>query len=89
MLAADVCHDPKRTVELARSAKRVPLSDPRHAGATLTLLASVALKTASARLGQSAIALTANSYQHVTRELDAEAAGRLETVLDVARRADV
>ncbi|MBV9322152.1 MAG: tyrosine-type recombinase/integrase [Chloroflexi bacterium] len=43
----------------------VRFHDLRHAHATLLLRAGVALKTASARLGHSGIAITADLYQHV------------------------
>ncbi|MBV9323536.1 MAG: tyrosine-type recombinase/integrase [Chloroflexi bacterium] len=43
--------------------------DLRHAHATLLLRAGISLKTASARLGHSGIAITADLYQHVASQL--------------------
>ena len=59
----------------------VRFHDLRHAHATLLLRAGVALKTASARLGHSGIAITADLYQHVAGDLDADAAQRVADVL--------
>lgn len=59
----------------------VRFHDLRHAHATLLLRAGVALKTASARLGHSGIAFTADLYQHVAGDLDALAAQRVAEVL--------
>jgi len=43
--------------------------DLRHAHATLLLRAGISLKTASARLGHSGIAITADLYQQVASQL--------------------
>ena len=59
----------------------VRFHDLRHAHATLLLRAGVALKTASARLGHSGIAITADLYQHVAGDLDADAAQKVADVL--------
>jgi len=61
--------------------KSVRFHDLRHAHATLLLRAGVALKTASARLGHSGIAITADLYEHVAGDLDADAAQRVADVL--------
>jgi integrase len=60
----------------------VSLHDLRHTHATFLLDAGVDLKTISARLGHSSIALTADTYAHVTEQLDREAAARLERYLN-------
>jgi integrase len=67
----------------------VSLHDLRHTHATFLLDAGVDLKTISARLGHSSIALTADTYAHVTEQLDREAAARLERYLngEIAREA--
>jgi integrase len=55
--------------------------DLRHAHATLMLRAGVSLKVVSARLGHSSIAITADTYSHVTADLQLDAAQRLERVM--------
>ncbi len=58
------------------------LHDMRHAHATFLLDAGMDLKTISARLRHSSIALTADTYAHVTEQLDRDAAARLERYLN-------
>ena len=84
-LAGDVSHKFKRAAERAGLPKTLRFHDLRHASATLMLRAGIGMKTASARLGHSTITLTANTYQHVTQDLDADAADRLEAVMLAAR----
>lgn len=59
----------------------VRLHDLRHTFATLALAAGVPLKTVSAALGHSSIAITADVYAHVTPELRQEAADALDRAL--------
>jgi integrase len=61
----------------------VRLHDLRHAFATLALGAGVPLKTVSAALGHSSIAITADVYAHITPELRDEAAAALDRALGV------
>jgi integrase len=49
----------------------------RHSHATALLGAGVDLKLASARLGHSSVRITADTYQHVERKMDEEAAKRV------------
>ena len=55
----------------------IRLHDLRHTHATLALSAGVAPRVLSDRLGHSAIAVTADVYQHVLPDLDADAAARI------------
>lgn len=55
--------------------------DLRHSHATLSLAAGTDLKTISAALGHSTIAITANTYLHAVEVLHSEAAGRLDDLL--------
>jgi integrase len=71
----------KLAVGRAGLPESIRFHDLRHAHATLLLRAGVALKTASARLGHSGIAITADLYQHVAGDLDADAAQRVADVL--------
>lgn len=60
---------------------RIRLHDLRHTWATLALQQGVALKVVSERLGHSSIAITADTYQHVTEGMDREAAEMVARVL--------
>ena len=59
----------------------VRLHDLRHAAATMLLQAGVHPKVVSERLGHSTITLTLDTYSHVVPGLDADAAARLERVM--------
>lgn len=59
----------------------VRFHDLRHSFGTLALSAGVDLKTVSAALGHSTIAMTANTYVHAVEALQSEAAGRIDTLL--------
>jgi len=56
---------------------RVRLHDVRHAYATAALEAGETLKVVSARLGHAQTAITSDLYQHVSKQLDQEAANRV------------
>jgi integrase len=58
-----------------------PLHGLRHAFATESLGAGVGLKTVSERMGHARIAITADLYGHVHREVDRSAALALDAVL--------
>ena len=58
-----------------------PLHGLRHAFATESLAAGVGLKTVAERMGHTGIAITANLYGHVHREVDRRAALALDDVL--------
>lgn len=55
--------------------------DLRHAHVTAGLIAGVPMKVMSERVGHSSIAITADLYAHVTRELDRSAAEAIGGVL--------
>ena len=59
----------------------VRLHDLRHTAATLMLGGGVPLKVVSETLGHSSIAVTADTYAHVTPELRREAASALDRAL--------
>jgi integrase len=59
----------------------------RHSCATLLLEEGVPLKIVSERLGHSTIALTADTYSHVTPSMQQQAADALGKVADAASRA--
>ena len=48
----------------------------RHTAATLLLGAGVDLKLASSRLGHSSVRITGDTYMHVERSMDEDAAAR-------------
>lgn len=74
---------------------RIRIHDLRHGNATMGLIAGVPLKVISERLGHANIRITADTYSHVTRALDHEAANAIGAILfgnevldDGARAAD-
>ncbi len=69
--------------ELIRRSKlpKVRLHDLRHSHATLALAAGTDLKTISAALGHSTIAITANIYVHAIEAMQRAHAARIEAVL--------
>ena len=74
------------SLAFARMVKRARLShvrfhDLRHSFGTLALSVGVDLKTVSAALGHSTIAMTANMYMHAVEALQSEAAGRIDALL--------
>jgi integrase len=73
---------------LLRQAELPPirLHDLRHTMASLMLAAGEHPKVVSERLGHSTIAITIDTYSHVTPGLQAAAAERLSDLLRVARR---
>jgi len=74
----------------ARSAGLPPirLHDLRHTHATLALVAGVATRVVSDRLGHSATAVTADIYQHVLPDLDDDAAVRVAMLVRGSDRHD-
>jgi len=56
---------------------QIRLHDLRHTHATLALVAGVATRVVGDRLGHSALAVTADTYQHVTLDLEEDAAERV------------
>jgi integrase len=74
----------RRVVPRVVKAAGLPRMTPyalRHAHATLLLASGVNLKIVSERLGHSGIALTADTYSHVSPTMQAEAVERLERAL--------
>ena len=79
-----------RAFKLALTRASLPESirfhDLRHAHATLRLRAGGPLKIASDRLGHSGIGITADLYQHVASDMDADAAERAASAMRVKGR---
>lgn len=80
-----VAHAFKRALERAGLPRSIRFHDLRHAHATLLRQAGVDLKTVSERLGHSTIAITADLYTHAVSHADADAAARVETLLQRQR----
>jgi integrase len=60
---------------------RIRLHDLRHTWATLALQAGIHPKVVSERLGHSTIAITLDTYSHVTPSLQREAADQVAAVI--------
>ena len=60
--------------------KHIRLHDLRHTNATLMLQMGVPAKVASERLGHANISITLDTYTHVVKELNQEAAEKLEDI---------
>jgi len=60
---------------------RIRLHDLRHSFATFMLTAGADLKSISSALGHSTIAITANTYAHVTEALHESNAAKLDVAL--------
>lgn len=80
-----VTHAFKRALERAGLPRSIRFHDLRHAHATLLRQAGVDLKTVSERLGHSTIAITVDLYTHAVSRADADAAARVETLLQRQR----
>jgi integrase len=66
---------------------RIRLHDVRHTWATLALRAGVPLKVVSEHLGHTSIAVTADTYMHVSAAMERDAAETVAAlVLDVSNR---
>ena len=81
LLQRNVIRDFKKALERAGLPRTIRFHDLRHAHATLMLRAGVPLKVASGRLGHGSIGITADLYQHVAQDLDADAAARTQQAL--------
>jgi integrase len=81
LLWRNVIRDFKKALERAGLPDRVRFHDLRHAHATLMLRAGVPLKVASGRLGHSSIGITADLYQHIAPDMDADATERAAAAL--------
>ncbi|MBE3575704.1 MAG: tyrosine-type recombinase/integrase family protein [Firmicutes bacterium] len=57
--------------------RRIRFHDLRHSAATLGIRAGIPLKVISERLGHSTIALTADTYSHVSADMQMEAARKI------------
>jgi integrase len=73
----------KQALVRAGLPESIRFHDLRHAHATLLLRAGVPLKIASGRLGHSGIGITADLYQHVASDMDADAAERAASAMRV------
>jgi integrase len=76
----------KQALVRAGLPESVRFHDLRHAHATLVLRAGVPLKIASGRLGHSGIGITADLYQHVSSDMDADAADRAAAAMRLMGR---
>jgi len=81
LIRRNVLRDFKTALKRAGLPQAVRFHDLRHAHATLMLRAGVPLKIASGRLGHSSIGITANLYQHLSSDMDAEAAERVAAAM--------
>ena len=83
--------DPDRISHLFRvnvDAARLPrirLHDLRHTAASLALATGIHPKVVSERLGHSSVAITLDTYSHLTPGLQEDAADRLGAILDADR----
>ena len=59
----------------------VSFHDLRHTHATLLLASGVNIKVVSERLGHTSITQTANTYAHVTQNMQEEATERIADIL--------
>jgi integrase len=77
--------------ELVRRSElpKIRLHDLRHSHATIALGAGTDLKTISAALGHSTIAVTANTYLHATEALQRSHADRIDDALGAAVNASL
>ncbi len=60
---------------------RIRFHDLRHSYATASILAGVPSKVVSARLGHASVGITLDTYSHVLREMDDEAAKKIARLL--------
>jgi integrase len=73
-----------RTFGRLVTAAKVPsirLHDTRHTYATIALASGESVKLVSERLGHASIAITLDTYAHVTPQHDADAAARVERLI--------
>lgn len=78
LLARNVIRTFKAALKRAGLPRNLRIHDLRHTSATLMLAAGVHPKTASARLGHSAVGITLDRYTHSVQGLDADAAQRIQ-----------
>jgi integrase len=73
----------RRYMQLVKEAKLpvLPFHSVWHAHATALLKAGIHLKIVSERLGHSGIQITADTYSHVTPEMQRDAIGGVDTAL--------
>ncbi|MGI9145294.1 MAG: site-specific integrase [Chloroflexota bacterium] len=81
LMRGNLFRDFNASLERAGLPRTIRFHDLRHAHATLMLRAGVPLKVASGRLGHGSIAMTADLYQHVAQDMDADAADRAQRAL--------
>ena len=81
--------DPDRISHLFRVAvdaaglPKIRLHDMRHTAASLALAMGIHPKVVSERLGHSSVAITLDTYSHLTPGLQEEAAARLGEIIDI------
>ena len=64
-----------------KNLKHIRLHDLRHTNATLMLAQGISPKVAQVRLGHSDCSITMNTYSHVLRSVETEAAEKIENVI--------
>jgi integrase len=67
---------------------KIRLHDLRHTNATVDLAAGTHPKVVQERLGHASISETLDRYSHVTRDMQREAADRLDAAIEAARDAE-
>ena len=78
MLPTSLTHEFAKVAGRVEGIPRVRFHDLRHSHATALLASGVPLKVVSERLGHSTIMLTADTYGHMTAEMQEDAAQRLD-----------
>ena len=66
----------------------ISLHSLRHTHATLLIASGIPLKSVSARLGHSSVAITGDLYSHAIQSVDAMAAGVINDILSPAKNAE-
>lgn len=86
MLPTSLTHEWNKIAGSVEGVPRVRFHDLRHSHATQLLLSGVPLKVVSERLGHAGIAITADTYAHVTAEAQGDAAQKLDAAFrDISR----
>lgn len=66
----------------------ISLHSLRHTHATLLIASGIPLKSVSARLGHSSVAITGDLYSHAIQSVDAMAAGVINDILSPTKNAE-
>lgn len=79
LLPTSLTHEFAKVAGKVEGVPKVRFHDLRHSHATALLASGVPLKVVSERLGHSTIALTADTYAHVTASMQEDAAQKLDS----------